>query len=170
MRRCGWDGMQFNQKICKAMAGLVLAIVLGLAQVVMGVEADDGLHRAMRVRNEGTIIIQDNMAEKAKALAANSPVKIAVIGGTEVWVGNRAGTFYGTYLNKKIEVFYGLNNIKVYKGKRVIRGEEWYSYLYADKGLINGRNIYLVGRWKDQKTFEAYKIYLPPDIKKIEEC
>jgi len=159
--------MQFNQKICRAMAGLVLAIVLGLPQVVMGVEADDGLHRAKRVRNEGAIIIQDKMAEKA--LAAISPVKIAVIGAAEGWVGNKAGTFYATYLGKKIEVSYCLNNIKVYKGKKVIKGEEWHSYLYADKGLINGRKIDLVGRWKDQKTFEAYKIYLPPDIKKIEE-
>ena len=60
--------------------------------------------------------------------------------------------------------------IKVYKGKKEIANYEKYLFTSEDKdSAINERKIDLVGRWEDQKGFNAYKIYLPSDIKKIGE-
>jgi hypothetical protein len=89
------------------------------------------------------------------------------------------GYFEATHKGKKIEVIYSYNvnrgnpiehPVKVYLGDKKISA--WEDYLQQrgnQKSVIKGREISVIGKWKDQKTFEAYKIYLPADIKKIGE-
>ena len=111
--------------------------------------------------------------------AAAKPVEISVIGGNEGRGGNHKGYFEATYAGKKIKViyYYKANRanpmehpIKVYQGDKKIA--DWECYLQQgsnNKLAIKDRELTLIGKWKDQKTFEAYKIYLPADIRKIGE-
>jgi hypothetical protein len=113
------------------------------------------------------------------AWAAAKPVEISVIGGNEGRCGNHKGYFEATYAGKKIKVIYSYNAnranpmehpIKVYQGDKKIA--DWKDYLQQganQKLAIKDKEITLIGQWKDQKTFEAYKIYLPADIRKIGE-
>jgi hypothetical protein len=111
--------------------------------------------------------------------AAAKPVEISVIGGNAGRGGNHKGYFEATYSGKKIKVIYAYNAkranpiehpIKVYQGDKKI--SDWECYLQQggnQKLAIKDKEITLIGKWKDQKTFEAYKIYLPADIRKIGE-
>lgn len=113
------------------------------------------------------------------AWAAPKPAEIAVLGGNTGRGGNHRGSFEAYYEGKKIEVIYSYNAtrgkpmehpVKVYQGDKKI--SEWKGYLQqkdTQQLPIKGREITLMGKWKDQKTFEAYKIYLPADIRKIGE-
>ncbi len=113
------------------------------------------------------------------ARAAAKPVEISVIGGNKGGGGNHMGSFEATHKGKKIEVAYSYNvnranpiehPVKVYLGDKKI--SEWEGYLHRrdnQKLPIKGREITVIGKWKDQKTFEAYKIYLPADTRKIGE-
>ena len=111
--------------------------------------------------------------------AAAKPVEISVIGGNEGRGGKYKGYFEATYAGKKIKVIYSYkanranpmeHPIKVYQGDKKIA--DWKCYLQQGNNqqlAIKDREISLIGKWQDQKTFEAYKIYLPADIRKIGE-
>jgi hypothetical protein len=118
--------------------------------------------------------------DSGNAYAASKPVQITVIGGDEGQGGSHMGSFDAMYSGRKIEVVYSYNSnranpianpVKVFKGNQEIR--DWDSYLHnsisSQKSTIKGKKIGLTGKWEDQNTFEAYKIYLPPDLKKIGE-
>ena len=105
-----------------------------------------------------------------QAKAAEKLVRISVIGDRVETFGNRVGCFNAMYNRKKIEVCYSHNNVKVYKGIKEIKDYEKYLFTSdVQANAINGRKIDLVGRWEGQKSYEAYKIYLPSDIKIIGE-
>jgi hypothetical protein len=111
--------------------------------------------------------------------AAAKPVEISVIGGNEGRGGKHKGYFEATYSGKKIKVIYSYkanranpmeHPIKVYQGDKKIADWECYLQQGNNQNLaIKDREITLIGKWQDQKTFEAYKIYLPADIRKIGE-
>ena len=106
-------------------------------------------------------------------------MEISVIGGNEGRGGNHKGYFEATYAGKKIKVIYASQGnranprehpVKVYLGDKKIA--DWEGYLQRrgnHKLPIQGREVTVMGKWKDLKTFEAYKIYLPADTKKIGE-
>lgn len=101
------------------------------------------------------------------------PLEIYVIGSAEGRGASRMGNFGATYSGREIEVVYSYNPnpgnpiaVKVYKGNKQI--DDWDSYLQQigdQKSVIAGKRIRLLGKWQDQKTFEAFTIYLPPDIR-----
>jgi hypothetical protein len=113
------------------------------------------------------------------ARATAKPVEITVIGGNKGGGRNHMGSFEATHKGKKIEVAYSYyvnranpmeHPVKVYLGDKKI--SDWECYLHRrDNHMlpIKGREITVIGKWKDQKTFEAYKIYLPADTRKIGE-
>ena len=110
--------------------------------------------------------------------AAAKLAEINVIGGNEGRVGNQ-GYFEATYAGKKIKVVYASpgnranptkHPAKVYLGDKKIA--DWGGYLQRrgnHKLPIQGREVTVMGRWKGQRTFEAEKIYLPADTKKMGE-
>lgn len=112
------------------------------------------------------------------ARAAAKPAEINVIGGGEGRIGN-PGYFEATYAGKNIKVIYASQSnranspkhpVKVYLGDKKIA--DWGGYLQRrgnHKLPIQGREVTVMGRWKDQRTFEAEKIYLPADTKKMGE-
>jgi hypothetical protein len=111
--------------------------------------------------------------------AASAPIQINVVGGDEGRGGTHAGGFSAIHRGIKIEVAYAYSPnqanpiahpVKVYKGNKQI--SDWDYYLQQvgnQQSVIKGKQIKLVGKWQDQTTFEAYKIYLPANINNIGE-
>ncbi len=116
------------------------------------------------------------------ALSETNLKKISVVVGANAGCGTHSGGFEAKILNKKIEVYFGHSPnkvnpiphpIKVYGNKRII--EDWSGILCPEfprrppyNISLTGKKVDLYGRWKDEKTFEAYTITFYTTQDKIE--
>jgi|GEM_PF-3832620 len=98
--------------------------------------------------------------------------RISIIVGSDAGCGSHAGSFNAMYQSRQIEVvfFYSSNPanpveipLTVYKDNKQVKN--WRSMLCPIPGNsgvpLTGKFVGIEGHWRDKKTFQASKIYLP---------